>query len=128
MNYSEMSDTEVNIQVCKALGKVISSYCRIRKVGDSSILLDDNETLFNPCNSWADAGPIIAENGIGVVKVVEASCGTGGVIGHWHAVGPVDWAYGECDSDVAHWNQNPLRAAMIVFLMMKDEEAKNESH
>ena len=123
MNYSEMSDTEVNIQVCKALGKVISSYCRIRKVGDSSILLDDNETLFNPCNSWADAGQIIAENKISI---------------HAPRLGE-RWLteYTGSDDDVndgfsvdyfEYHHQNPLRAAMIVFLMMKDEEAKNESH
>ena len=71
-----------------------------------------NGNMFNPCNNPADAWQIIVENGISLVKFGDM----------WEAdpdacfVDGVEWNInGEC-------HQNPLRAAMIVFLMMKDGE------
>ena len=64
------------------------------------------------CNNPADAWPIITENRIGIIP---APCA-----GKWKSahreVGEDDTPY--------HFTQssNPLRAAMIVFLMMKEGE------
>lgn len=134
MKYEEMSDFEINKAVANALGLDVADIDDSKKTGMTTLyhnlrpntvwVSDDINPWeqYAPCNSWTDAGPIIQDNGIGIVRVDEASCGTCGVIGRWHAVGPVDWAYGECDSDVAHWDKNPLRAAMIVFLTMREAD------
>lgn len=67
---------------------------------------------FNPCNNPADAWPIIAENGITLAFQD----------GNWWADNLAYWV------DGVEWNiggiidKNPLRAAMIVFLMMKEGE------
>lgn len=70
--------------------------------------------MFNPCNNPADAWPIIVENGITLAFQD----------GNWWADNLAYWV------DGVEWNiggiidKNPLRAAMIVFLMMK--ESKND--
>ena len=63
---------------------------------------------FDPCNDPADAMPIIIENGIILISDWNE-------IGVWGATNQ-PWFTSE--------NKNPLRAAMEVFLMMK--EAENE--
>ncbi len=60
---------------------------------------------FNPCNNPADAWPIIKENMISIINLDEDEWGARGM------------AY--CKSKRAI-HENPLRAAMIVFLMMQD--------
>lgn len=64
------------------------------------------------CNNPADAWPIITENRIGIIPAPDA--------GKWKSahreVGEDDTPYHFTQSD------NPLRAAMIVFLMMKEGE------
>lgn len=93
MNYSEMLDFEINVQVAEVTGKH-ADYC----------------------NSWADAGPIIAENKISL-NWYESE-------GKWTAAGDYEMEDGVWDweklpeSDASH--ANPLRAAMIVFLMMQE--------
>lgn len=64
------------------------------------------------CNNPEDAWPIITENRIGIIPAPDA--------GKWKSahreVGKDDTPYHFTQSD------NPLRAAMIVFLMMKESE------
>ena len=57
------------------------------------------------CNNPSDAWPIILENKISIVP-------TGG----WWRARPEKTAWPE------QFNDNPLRAAMIVFLMMQEQE------
>ncbi len=108
MKYEEMSDFEIN--------KLVVSYlplCLVKKsstTSESAVLAHDliNQYEFDPCNNWADAGPIIAENKINIewrdsLKVLPMARGTGG-----------------CDSYQA--DKNVLRAAMICFLKMKGAE------
>ncbi|MEY1089976.1 phage protein NinX family protein [Morganella morganii] len=61
---------------------------------------------FDPCNNPADAMPIIIENGISLISDWNE-------IGLWGATYQ-PWIYSE--------NKNPYRAAMEVFLMIKDAE------
>ncbi|MBT0387749.1 DUF2591 family protein [Morganella morganii subsp. morganii] len=61
---------------------------------------------FDPCNNPADAIPIVIENGISLISDWNE-------IGVWGATNQ-PWFTSE--------NKNPLRAAMEVFLMMKDAE------
>lgn len=98
MNYQEMSDFEIN---CAA------AY----HIGLSTVIMAENKE-FNPCNSWDDAGPIIQQNGINLMasKVVDS-----GGLKEWEAM--------SYEGNCHHWGElNPLRAAMIVFLMMKGGE------
>lgn len=63
---------------------------------------------FDPCNNPADAMPIVIESRIAICPIFSS-----------------DWcATSDCDA-YRVINKNPLRAAMEVFLMMK--EAENES-
>lgn len=107
MDYSQLHDAQINMMVCKALGHELSSYARIIMQDDATILLSDNKTLVDHCNNPADAWPIIAVNKINI---------------EWH-----EWKGGEFKPYALNnatmkscYDDNPLRAAMIVFLMMKD--------
>lgn len=113
--YRDKSDFEINKAVaeCKyGIG------CTGKTQGGDVIVFTDSFTaVFDPCNNPTDAVPIIIENKISLYapRLNE------------------DWMaeYAGSTEDVndgflvdyfdAH-NQNPLRAAMEVFLMMKDTE------
>lgn len=112
MDYSKLSDKEINKLVAFALG------CK-EVVPD--IFMDDvrryefdkpknksgNKFYFDPCNNPADAWPIIVDKKIGLKPV------------RWD-----EWRAEGSDScgfvSYARADDNPLRAAMIVFLMMQD--------
>ena len=97
MNYAEMSDFEIN--------KAVAATCLGEWYDNGTCLVkcdDDDRSIFNPCNSWTDAGPIILENRIGLTPSVDI----------WHA-------YSD-EEDFICSIANPLRAAMIVFLMMHE--------
>lgn len=109
MDYSKLSDKEINKQVAFALG------C---KEVMPDIFMDDNrryefdkpkkrsgnQFYFDPCNNPADAWPIITSNRIGIVPGTATD----------------KWAAHHGDWDIAIADVNPLRAAMIIFLMMQD--------
>lgn len=97
-DYSKMSDFEIN--------------CRVHsEVMEISGL--DSFKAKDYCNNPADAWPIITENKISIYAMSES-----GGRGRW---GAEDFYPNES----YHFNDNPLRAAMIVFLMM--QESKNAS-
>lgn len=116
MNYSEMTDFEINCAVAASLGReffynspgepgkrrksfVIDDVCR--DVYESGAWSSD---VFDPCKSWADAGPIIGKENISLIFG----------FGHWDAMSP--------DGESLQAEEvNPLRAAMIVFLMMQGQ-------
>ncbi|HGH5988620.1 TPA: phage protein NinX family protein [Morganella morganii] len=104
--YHDKSDFEINKAVaeCKyGIG------CTGKTQGGDVIVFTDSFTaIFDPCNNPADAMPIIIENGISLISDWNE-------IGVWGATNQ-PWFTSE--------NKNPLRAAMEVFLMMK--EAENE--
>ncbi len=114
MNFEEMSDFEINKAAGVALGisvpKIDGTY--VKRHGDQIIANWGRgfEAIFQDyCNNWADAGPIIEEYGICLEPYEN----------HWCAQ---IWSEknSEYVSDCNH--QNPKRAAMIVFLMMKEAE------
>jgi len=67
---------------------------------------DGHCKMFNPCNNPADAWPIIVENKISLfaIRYTESM---------WQAEHPITGIFK---------HENPLRAAMIVFLMMQEAE------
>lgn len=102
-DYSDLHDQQINILVCKALGLEMSGYARIITLDDATVLLSDNETLVDYCNNPADAWPIIVENRILIKPILYTK-----------------WMAEDYLEDVSSCHENPLRAAMIVFLMMQD--------
>lgn len=101
MNYEAMSDDEINHEVAK---HSFDAVWLERHYGKEGMVPDY-------CNNWADAGPVIFESGISLCKPNsyrdEWSCFLRDSIGFV--------------SNIVY-HERPLRAAMIVFLMMKDAE------
>lgn len=119
MNYLEMSDFEINKAVADSTG--YDGRTKRHRLSERAVFISDGVGGFirDYCNSWADAGPIIQGNEISMISR-RAN-------GEWKAeifLGRKDIF----DNYATFFDKNPLRAAMIIFLMMKDEEAKNESH
>lgn len=92
MNYEEKSDNELNMMVADLRGGYAGNV--------------------DYCNNPSDAWPIIVESGISLLD--PEMCGA-----------TPDWctmkfipSYGARNVEV--YNKNPLRAAMIVFLMMQE--------
>lgn len=120
MNYSEMSDFEVNGMVSAATQRA-GDYTQARGVtfiheyseptGELGAICCLGWKEFDPCNSWADAGPIILENSIGLIAPFAGFEPEGFAI--WNAYDPMS-------QDRVFSHENPLRAAMIVFLMMNE--------
>ncbi len=99
--YTELSDFEINKKVAITFHKD-SDF--IEQYDNKTIYVDGN--MFDPCNNPTDAMPIVFENGISLISDWNE-------VGVWGATNQ-PWYSSE--------NKNPLRAAMEVFLMMKDAE------
>lgn len=95
--YTELSDFEINKKVAERLF--------LKFTNNWLVILVDGES-FDPCNNPADAMPIVFENGISLISDWNE-------VGVWGATNQ-PWYSSE--------NKNPLRAAMEVFLMIKDAE------
>lgn len=99
--YTELSDFEINKKVFIELyGK------ESLKDKDMVMFFDRKDYCYNP----SDAMPIIIKNRISLRNRYE---------GDWEA--ETEWGM-----PFESINKNPLRACMEVFLMMKDEESKND--
>lgn len=109
--YRDKSDFEINKAVAEHVGGLALSLAVI----DEPYKPGWNPGKFDPCNNPADAMPIVIENGISLFAP--------GLSGMWTA-GYVDYEadreYGVDNYEAI--NKNPYRAAMEVFLMMKDAE------
>lgn len=116
MDYSKLSDFEINAAVFENLhggapdykegdggAMVLISY-EGDVVGGDAVEVEVERGVFNPCNNPADAWPIIVDNLLRMTPVVHH--------------GSVSWIACRGDYGVSH--ENPLRAAMIVFLMMQE--------
>lgn len=126
MNHQEMSDQKINLLVGQVLGMDVSLVLSLLDAYDFPIggraeqWVKNNKTgvSFDPCTSWADAGPIIKDNKISLNYCHHE--------GEWivHIEGLMNegcWCWA-IDPEYYSYSNNPLRAAMIVFLMMKDGE------
>lgn len=114
MDYSKLSDFEVNRRVAELLGKFeYVSDCNHN--GGSAVLCDSLRTCdeYDYCNDPRDAWPIIVENEISIEKNSRST-------EYWRAATweqingcefkPIE----QCE------DKNPLRAACIVYLMMQE--------
>ncbi|EPL3925718.1 phage protein NinX family protein [Morganella morganii] len=117
--YRDKSDFEIN----KAVAVEMFGLNRVIEKGDS-IYIDECDCgamfSFDPCNNPSDAMPIIIENGISLIKeddhYIAASTDVG-IEGYIGAHELMLYGLGWLSKD-----KNPCRAAMEVFLMMKDVE------
>ncbi|RFU89293.1 MULTISPECIES: phage protein NinX family protein [Citrobacter] len=115
MDYSKLSDQEINKLVAFALG------CK-EVVPD--IFMDDvrryefdkpknksgNKFYFDPCNNPADAWPIISKHQISMCAYERANSG----------MKRESWWEADVFADFITRDDNPLRAAMIAFLKMQE--------
>lgn len=100
-DYASMSDKQINREVQKLTGIGCMS-------GHGVLIIEDGRwRTFDPCNNAADAWPIITSSMISIRPV-----GHDGQL--WEAAG--------MDGMKADYDKNPLRAAMVVFLMMMEVE------
>lgn len=116
MNYGSMSDFEINKLIATAWlpcdydfdekDKAVDLVGYVTYLGGHGIPDERLEKYgeFNPCNNASDAWPIITENEIGINKL---KCE------------PL-WIADKGDRYAR--DKNPLRAAMIVFLMMNENK------
>ncbi|ECE8469991.1 DUF2591 domain-containing protein [Salmonella enterica subsp. enterica serovar London] len=120
MDYSQLRDFEINLKIAHILlGK--NNYDWDPEKKEVYLAgIDGGEFLpcgyFDPCNRAADAYPIITENKISTMWMTAEK--------EWCA-----WSGGDLEEGCWEWENNPdyyfcgespLRAAMIVFLMMQD--------
>jgi len=128
MIYSEMSDFEINKEVAiKHLGYYEEGSRFVNTGTDSSKHYSGKYPLrritknsrywkpFEPCNSWADIGPIIEKYGIEISIMLS---------GDWCASRISKYTYDSApiySNDEQFSDENPKLAAAIVFLMIEVE-------
>lgn len=109
-DYSQLSDFEINKRVWIETGLAKSSEPLLKSVFTSQ------GKIFNPCNSWADAGPIIVESRI----MINPYCADE----MWKSEVQVSHD-GFMTTYATAYDKNPLRVAMIVYLMMREANGEN---
>lgn len=120
MNYEEMSDLEINQSVtglifdCEewALTQCGKYFYHCGVDGGAYV---DREVV-DYCNSPSDAWPIVYKNRINLISPVETR--EAWVASHTRGGG--NWSV----NDLSVVDKNPFRAAMIVFLMMRDDQCQ----
>ena len=114
MDYSKLSDAEIAANVLIAQG-----YKLIDDGYGYSIYISDSgrkdtgpkaskQFVFDPCNNAADAWPIIVGNRVSLDSIYDRG-------EKWLSFAGEDGEFRSTDA-------NPLRASMIVFLMMQESE------
>lgn len=103
MDYSKLSDCEIAHMVSQKLPGRYITYA-------DHVMDSETEETFDPCNNPADAWPIILQKGIAVAPPIRNERG-------W-----VSWCSVNEYTVFKTRDANPLRAAMIVFLMMQGDE------
>ncbi|HEK0413805.1 TPA: DUF2591 family protein [Proteus mirabilis] len=105
--YTELSNFEINKKVAEKLGE---EWFVTTTVWDELVVMVGGK-CFKPCDNPSDAMPIIIENLISLMA--DMSDGRGST---WWCASDIS------NSFTSNYKSNPLRAAMEVFLMIKDAE------
>lgn len=112
MDYSQLSDFEINKRVAEIIYKDKDGLFVARNLPsreEVTIVAEVNSediciAAADYCNNWSDGGPVIEKN---LIRITPMTIG-----------GSSAWV---CSRDIyAGTSLKPLRAAMIVFLMMQD--------
>ena len=96
-DYASMSDYEIAEKIGKAIGLV--------SVAGDLYIKNGVWARFDPCNNPADAWPVILQSKISIF-----------------ALDDDDWGARGYNCIIRSINPNPLRAAMELFLKMKESE------
>ncbi|WP_272688104.1 phage protein NinX family protein [Providencia sp. PROV063] len=115
--YTELSDFEINKAVFHK-AKIKHKYFRFLPNGVITYNIKGKYQVFDPCNNPFDAMPIIIENNISLRAPT--------ITDRWKAEF-ID-EYGNYVGYRRALNKNPLRAAMELFLLMKDAENENNNN
>ncbi|MBU9823165.1 DUF2591 family protein [Rahnella sp. BCC 1045] len=110
-DYSAMSDYDINLLVNRSLG--LKHYPNEEK---KVIEVFGDIVIFDPCNNPADAWPIILNSGINIFTDMIPH----GLLGQAR-VSVINGKRIGAECLIAK-NKNPLRAAMEVYLKMKEAE------
>ncbi|MGE6417987.1 phage protein NinX family protein [Alteromonas macleodii] len=120
MNFSELSDFEINKTVAESLGMNArkKSSCVNHGEGESAVSVGFGGCMraFDPCNNPSDAWSIIVDNEISIEKNSRNT-------EYWRAITWEQINGSEFRPIEQCADKNPLRAAMIVYLMMQEEAA-----
>lgn len=109
MNYAKMSDFEINRKVLAITsGAKPLGYAHDADKRSAGIAKSNEYRWYDYCNSWTDAGPVIEDHQISLDAIYEG--------------GPRWLSFAGDDGQFRHVCPNPLRAAMIVFLMMQENK------
>lgn len=114
MNFSELSDFEINKAVAELHLNATKTFKGNELDESVTVLGEKVYSNFNPCNNPSHAWPIILQHGICITSPTK-----GGKNFVWSASwneGGGRWSSG----DIKYADKNPLRAAMIVYLMMQE--------
>ncbi|HBM3275519.1 TPA: DUF2591 family protein [Klebsiella oxytoca] len=116
MDYSKLSDFEINKLVAIATGhKQFSSlgWQGLQEGNFSAVIVRGPRKIggFAPCSDPEDAWPIILQSRISMVW----DCAEDASAEWWNA-------FDQFDNFRVQYQSNPLRAAMIVFLMMHESD------
>ncbi|EPJ8338454.1 phage protein NinX family protein [Proteus mirabilis] len=117
--YTELSDFEINLLVAQSVLPE-TQYDVIKQTMDIIQFLVDGSfgyRFFDPCNNPSDAMPIIIENNI---SLPAPHLREGWMAEYTGSGDDVNDGF-QADYFDAH-NKNPYRAAMEVYLLMKDAE------
>lgn len=113
-NYSEMSDFEINCEIAKVMGYTAKGFIH-----------DLHSGSWNPCVNASDAWQTIYDN-----KITLIACLDGWIACPYGSVIDGDTTESQSIMYVNSWNKatcfadsNPLRAAMIVFLMTQESKS-----
>ncbi|EGI9590410.1 DUF2591 domain-containing protein [Escherichia coli] len=130
MDYSQLSDFEINVAVFEAIHNGSPDYKEGENgdmvfvsfegdiVNGDAVEVEVERGSFNPCANPADAWQIITENKISTMWMTAEK--------EWCA-----WSGGDLEEGCWEWEnipdycfcgESPLRAAMIVFLMMQENQ------
>lgn len=115
-DYSKMIDTEIAQKVFFWLSNDFFPKGGLAHINNDGFFFFDNGNVkrkFDPCNNPADAWQIIVANNIDIIQDNGQGCALA-----------TNSAIQMFQGDDVHISQdeNPLRAAMIVFLMMQEEK------
>ncbi|QHJ80325.1 MAG: hypothetical protein [Bacteriophage sp.] len=113
MDYSKLSDFEINILVAKAGGHgpldKEQGWAGSQKEPFTAVIVKAAHILgaFDPCNNPADAWPIIMKSRINIEFDLDETFA---------------WGYDQNAQVLSERDRKTFRAAMIVFLMMQGDE------
>ncbi|MTC72003.1 phage protein NinX family protein [Providencia sp. wls1914] len=122
--YTELSDFEINKIVAEEL--IQSGFIIDVEYSENYIFVADKYHkcyAFDPCNNTSNAMTIIIENRIAIFPMETLGCEYWCAASNFQDIVEKEIAWG-----LEANNKNPLRAAMELFLLMKDAENENNNN